>query len=71
MTKKKQIDIEFEPGWADDMELSQEEYDALINGIQQLVATGEIFENATPIEELPEEEQQAILESIARKNKRH
>ena len=71
MTKKKQIDIEFEPGWADDMELSQEEYDALINGIQQLVATGEIFENATPIEELPEEEQQEILESIARKNKRH
>ena len=71
MTKKKQIDIEFEPGWADDMELSQEEYDALINGIQQLVATGEIFENATPIEELPEEEQQEILESIARKNTRH
>jgi hypothetical protein len=71
MTRKKQIDIEFEPGWADDLELTQEEYDALIDGINQLVVTGEIFENATPLEELPEEEQQEILESLQRKNKRH
>jgi hypothetical protein len=71
MTKRKQLDVTFVPGWADELELSQEEYNALIDGIKQLVATGEIFENATPIDELPEEEQQEILESINRKNTRH
>jgi hypothetical protein len=71
MTKKKPLDVEFMPGWADELELDQEEYDALIDGIKQLVATGEIFENATPVDELPLEEQQEILESINRKNTRH
>jgi hypothetical protein len=71
MTKKKQPDIEFDEGWADELELTQEEYDALIDGIRQLVTTGEIFENSTPIEELPIEEQQEILESLNRKNTRH
>ena len=71
MTKKKPLNVEFEDGWADEMNLSQEEYDALVDGIRQLVATGEIFENATPVDELPLEEQQEILESINRKNPRH
>jgi hypothetical protein len=71
MTRKKPLTVEFEDGWADEMDLSQEEYDALIDGIKQLVATGEIFENATPVDELPLEEQQEILESINNKNTRH
>jgi hypothetical protein len=71
MTKKKPFDIEFAPGWADEMELTQDEYDALIDGIKQLVATGEIFENATPVSELPVEEQEEILNQINRKNTRH
>jgi hypothetical protein len=71
MTKKKEPDVEFVPGWADEMDLTQEEYDALIDGIRQLVTTGEIFENSTPIEELDEEEQQEIFESLNRKNTRH
>lgn len=71
MTKKKPLDVIFDEGWADELELSQDEYDALIDGIRQLVATGEIFENATPIDELDEEEQQEILESLNRKNIRH
>jgi hypothetical protein len=71
MTKNKPPSVVFDEGWADDMDLTQEEYDALIDGIKQLVATGEIFENATPIEELDEEEQQEILESLNRKNTRH
>lgn len=71
MTKRKQNDVEFVPGWADELELNQEEYNALIDGIKQLVATGEIFENSTPVDELPEEEQQEIFESISRKNVRH
>jgi hypothetical protein len=71
MTKKKPPSVVFDEGWADDMDLTQEEYDALVDGIKQLVATGEIFENATPIEELDEEEQQTILESLNRKATRH
>jgi hypothetical protein len=71
MTKRKQLDVEFVPGWADELELNQEEYNALIDGIKQLVATGEIFENATPVDELPIEEQEEILNQINRKNTRH
>ena len=71
MTKKKPPKVVFEEGWADEMDLTQEEYDALVDGIMQLVSTGEIFENSTPVEELPLEEQQEILESINRKNTRH
>jgi hypothetical protein len=71
MTKRKPKTVEFEDGWADELNLTQEEYDALVDGIRQLVATGEILENATPVDELPLEEQQEILESIIRKNKRH
>lgn len=71
MTKKKPKEVIFEEGWADELDLSQEDYDALVQGIQELVATGEIFEDATPIEDLPEEEQQAIIEQINRKNTRH
>ena len=71
MTKKKIPTIEFEDGWADELNLSQEEYDALVDGIKQLVATGEIFENATPVSELPLEEQQEIFEQITNKKTRH
>jgi hypothetical protein len=71
MTRKKPMNVEFMPGWADEMELTQDEYDALIDGIKQLVATGEIFENSTPVSELPFEEQEEILEQINRKNVRH
>ena len=71
MTKRKPKEVIFDDGWADELNLTQEEYDALVDGIKQLVATGEIFENATPIDELPEDEQQEILEQINNKNTRH
>jgi hypothetical protein len=71
MTKRKPKEIIFEDGWADELNLTKEEYDALVDGIKQLVATGEIFENNTPIDELPIEEQEEILEQINRKNIRH
>jgi hypothetical protein len=71
MTKKKPLDVEFMPGWADEMDLTEDEYNALIDGIRQLVTTGEIFENATPVSELPLEEQEEILDQINRKNTRH
>ena len=68
---KKPKTVSFEDGWADELNLTQEEYDQLVDGIRQLVSTGEIFESATPIDELPIEEQQDILEQINRKNTRH
>lgn len=71
MTKKKQLDVEFDEGWADELELTQDEYDALMDGLKQLVATGEIFENATRVDELPLEEQEEILNQINHKNIRH
>jgi hypothetical protein len=71
MTKKKPMNVEFMPGWADEMDLTEDEYNALIDGIRQLVTTGEIFENATPVSELPLEEQEEILDQINRKNTRH
>jgi len=71
MTSKRPKTVEFEDGWADELNLSQEEYNALIDGIRQLVTTGEIFENSTPVDELPLEEQQEIAKSINNKNVRH
>ena len=71
MTRRKPKTVEFEDGWADELDLTQEEYDALVRGIKELVATGEIFEDATPLDELPIEEQQEILESLNNKNTRH
>jgi len=69
MTRKKTV--EFEPGWADELDLTQEEYDALVRGITELVTTGEILEDAVLLDDLPEDEQYEILEQINQKNTRH
>ena len=73
MTKKKPpMSVIFEEGCFDELEdgMSQEDFEALIQGIHQLVETGEIFENATPVEDLPEEEQEEIARMFERKTKR-
>ena len=74
MTKKKTV--EFEEGWADelmeDMDMTQEDIDNLMRGIIQLVETGEILEEAIPVDELDEEEREEIYERLAKpKNTRH
>jgi hypothetical protein len=69
MTRKKTV--EFEEGWADELGLTQEELDAVVRGITELVTTGEICEDAILLEDLPEDEQYEILEQINRKNTRH
>jgi hypothetical protein len=74
MSKKKPPSVIFDEGCFDDMlDLTQEEMDALIDGIMQLVETGEIFENATRVDDLPEDEQADIIDMIERKkrNTRH
>jgi Holliday junction resolvase RusA-like endonuclease len=73
MTKKPKT-VEFEEGWADelmeDMDMTQEDIDNLMEGIIQLVTTGEILEDATLVSELPEDEQAEIMEMFERKQKR-
>jgi hypothetical protein len=74
MSKKKPPSVIFDEGCFDDMlDLTQEEMDALIDGIMQLVETGEIFENATLVDDLPEDEQAEIIDLLERKkrNTRH
>jgi hypothetical protein len=73
MTKKPKT-VEFEEGWADelmeDMDMTQEDIDNLMEGIMQLVTTGEILEDAIRVEDLPEDEQAEIIEMLERKEKR-
>ena len=70
--KKPPFKISFEDGCFDDLEdeLTQQELDALIDGIFQLAETGEIYEAATPIMDLPEDEQAEIMGMLERKKKR-
>ena len=73
--KKKEeteIKVHFEEGCFDELEdeLTEEEMDALIKGIFELAETGEILEQSTPLSELPEEEQQEIMEMLDRQQKR-
>jgi len=73
MTKKPKT-VEFEDGWADelmeDMDMTQEDIDNLMEGIVQLVTTGEILEDAVRVEDLPEDEQAEIIDLLERKQKR-
>ena len=73
MTKKKTV--EFEEGWADelmeDMDMTQDDIDNLMRGIIQLVETGEILEEAIPVDELDDDEREEIYERLSKKNTRH
>ena len=70
MTKKKTV--EFEEGWADELDLTPDELLNLVRGITQLVETGEIFEEAIPVDELDDDEREEIYELINKpKNTRH
>ena len=74
MSKKKPPSVVFDEGCFDDMlDLTQEEMDALIDGIMQLVETGEIFKRATLVDDLPEDERAEIIDLLERKkrNTRH
>ncbi len=70
MTKKKTV--EFEEGWADELDLSPDELADLVRGITQLIETGVIEEEAIPIEELSDEERAEVYERLSKpKNTRH
>jgi hypothetical protein len=67
MIKKKKT-VEFEEGWADELladgSFTQEELNALMRGIVQMVETGEILADSMALEDLSEEEQQEIVEKL-------
>jgi hypothetical protein len=75
MIKKKKT-VEFEEGWADELladgSFTQEELNALMRGIVQMVETGEILADSMALEDLSEEEQQEIVEKLNKpKDTRH
>ena len=75
MIKKKKT-VEFEEGWADELladgSFTQEELNALMRGIVQMVETGEILKDSMALEDLSEEEQQEIVEILNKpKDTRH
>jgi len=70
MTKK--LPVVFVEGWADELDLGEEEYLDLVRGITQLVETGEIFEESIPVDDLDDEEREEILAQLNKpKNTRH
>lgn len=64
--EKKPIKIEFAPGCFDSFDGTQEELDALITEIKQLIDSGELFEKSQPldIDELIEEEGDEIADQL-------
>jgi len=46
---KKKIEVVFMPGSFDNFEGTQEELDELIQQIKDMVESGELFENSTPV----------------------
>lgn len=56
----KEIKLTFAPGAFDSFTGTQEELDALILELQQMIDSGEIWNNLTPIENLSEEELVAL-----------
>jgi len=69
MDEKKTPTIVFAPGCFDNFEGTQEELDQLVQSIQQMVESGELFEMAQPLSEvdldsLPDSLRQEILREM-------
>lgn len=64
--------IIFEEGCFDSLDdFTQEDLDGLIAELEDRLESGEFFEDAIPVDELPEEEQEEIYNRInSRKNTR-
>lgn len=64
--------VEFDEGWADELDLTPDELADLVRGITQLVETGEIFEESISVDDLPDDEREEIYDRLSRpKNTRH
>ena len=56
--------VVFAPGCFDNFEGTQEELDAMIAEINQLVESGEFFDQAVSIDELTDEEKEDFLDGL-------
>jgi hypothetical protein len=56
--------VVFAPGCFDNFEGTQEELDAMIAEINQLVESGEFFDQAVSIDELSDEEKEDFLDGL-------
>ena len=65
------LKVVFAPGCFDTFEGSQEELDELMAEIGRLIQTGELFEKATPLDELTDEELREIAEDYGQADKRN
>ena len=65
------LKVVFAPGCFDTFEGSQEELDELMAEIGRLIQTGELFEKATPLDELSDEELREIAEDFGQADKRN
>jgi len=50
MTEETKLKIEFAPGAFDQFDGTQEELDNLINEIRQMIESGELLEQSTPVD---------------------
>jgi hypothetical protein len=64
------LKVTFEEGCFDEMgDMTQEEMDLMVASIKSMFESGEFFENAIPVSELPIEEQIEIAEILDKKSK--
>jgi hypothetical protein len=68
--ERKELKIVFVPGCFDSFEGTQEELDDLMAEIGQLIQSGELFDNAVPIDELSDEELRMFAEDVGQADKR-
>ena len=64
---EKPTKIEFAPGCFDDFEGTQEELDALIADLKDMVKSGTLWENSAPVDDADEEE---LIKILAERQKR-
>jgi hypothetical protein len=67
----KEPKVIFAPGCFDSFEGTQEELDDLMAEIGRMITTGELFDNAVPIDELSDEELRMFAEDVGGANKRN
>jgi hypothetical protein len=69
--ERQELKVVFAPGCFDTFEGTQEELDELMAEIGKLIQSGELFDNAVPIDELDDEDLRHIAENIGQADKRN
>ena len=71
--ENKPMKVTFAPGCFDDFDGTQEELDDLVATLTEMAESGELMENAVPVEEFPEIEEEVLelLPLLMSGNTRH